>query len=62
MFLIGRTHFAGNGGFENFLVFAPMLNSLTLDNNKYVPNWISPGVSSKKIKLFDTNLAPNMTI
>ena len=36
-----------------FLVFAPMLNSLTLDNNEKVTNQIS--------KPFDTNLALSMT-
>ena len=44
-----------------FLVFVPMLNSLTLDNSKKVTNWISIGASREKIKPFDTNFAPIMS-
>ena len=54
-------HFTGDDGYEFFLVFAPMLNLLTLDNNKNVTNWISTGVSTEKFKLFDTNFAPTLT-
>ena len=43
------------------LVLAPMLSSLVLDSNKKVTNWISTGMSSKKIKLFDTNLELTMS-
>ena len=39
-----------------------MLNLLILDNNSKITNWISTGVSPEKIKLFDVNLAPTMTI
>ena len=45
--------FMGDDCYHFFLVFAPMLNSLTLDNNKKLTNLIS--------KPFDTNLAPTMT-
>ena len=48
-------YFPGNDGYQFFLVFAPVLNSLTLDNNiTNVTNWISSGVSSGNIKPFDT--------
>ena len=43
------------------MVFAPTLNSLILDSNKNVTNWILTGISSEKIKPFDTNLDPTMT-
>ena len=33
---------------QNVLVFAPMLNSLILDNSKNVTNRISTGISPKK--------------
>ena len=35
-FLLVRMYFTGDGNSQNFLVFSPMLNSLTLDNNKKV--------------------------
>ena len=54
-------YFTGNDGYQNFLVFAPMLSSLVLDSNKKVPNWILTGISSEKIKPFDTNLEPTMS-
>ena len=41
---------------QNFLVFAPMLSSLILDSNKNVTYRIPTGISSEKIKPFDTNL------
>ena len=47
-FLLGRTNFTDNG-YEHFLVFAPLINSLVLDNNKKVINWLSTGVSAKKL-------------
>ena len=43
------------------MVFAPILNSLIFDSNKNVANWILTGISSEKIKPFDTNLDPTMT-
>ena len=51
-------YFAGNGAFQNFLVFAPMLNFIILDSNKNVTNCISTLIPSEKIKPFDTNLEP----
>ena len=38
-----------------------MFNSLTLDSNKKIPNWISTAISSEKIELFDTSLEPAMS-
>ena len=43
------------------MVFAPILHSIILDSNKNVTNWILTGISSEKIKPFDTNLDPTMT-
>ena len=53
--------FTGDDGYQRFLVFAPMLNSLTLDNNKRLTNWMVSGISSERIKQFDTNLEPTMS-
>ena len=33
-FLLGRMYFTGNDGYQNFLVFAPLLSFLILDSNK----------------------------
>ena len=62
-FLLGRIYFIGDNSSQNFLVFAPMLNSLKLelDSNKKVTDWISTGVSSEKIKPFDTSLEPTLS-
>ena len=38
-----------------------MLNTLRLDSNEKVTNWISTVESLEKIKPFDINLAPTMT-
>ena len=46
---------------KRFLVFALMLNPLTLNKNKKVTNWISTGVSTEKNKPFDTKLQPTMS-
>ena len=54
-------YFTGDDGYQNFLVFAPMLSSLMLASNKNVTNWISAGISSGKNKSFDTNLKPTMS-
>ena len=54
-------YFTGNDGYQNFLVFAPMLSSVMLDCNKKVTNWISTVISSEKIKPFDTGLEPTMS-
>ena len=55
-------YFAGNGGYQNFLVFVPMLSSLILDSNKKSTTWIPIGVSLEKVKPFDNNLEPTMSI
>ena len=54
-------YFTGDDGYQNFLVFAPILSLLVLDSNEKVTNWMSTGISSEKIKSFDTNLEPSMT-
>ena len=46
-------HFTGDDSYHNFLVFSPMLNSLTSEsNNKKVTDWISTRISLEKVKLF----------
>ena len=53
--------FRGNDGYQNFLVFAPMLSSLILDSNEKVTNCILTETSSEKIKPFYTGLEPTMS-
>ena len=48
-------------GYQIFLVFAPMISLLTLDNNKNISSWISTAISPEKVKLFDTNLELTMS-
>ena len=60
-FLLGRMYFPDFDGYQNFLVFAPVLRSLILDSNKKVTNWMSTGISSEKIKTFDTSFQPTMS-
>ena len=60
-FLLERMYFTGNYGHQNFLVFALMPSSLTLDSNRKVTDRISTGISSEKIKPFDTGLKPEMS-
>ena len=55
-------YFTGNGGYQNFLVFVPMLRSLLLDSNRKVTDWILTRISTEKIKPFDTGLEPTMSI
>ena len=57
---LDRTCFTGDNGYQNFLVFALILSSLTFDNNKKVTKWTSTGVSHEKIKPFDTNFELTM--
>ena len=59
--LLGKMYFTGNDGYQNFLVFAPMLSCLILDSNRKVTEWISTGILSEKIKPFDTGLEPTMS-
>ena len=55
-------YFTGDNGYQNFLVFAPMLSSLTLDSNKKFNNCIYIDWNIIwKIKPFDTNLEPTMS-
>ena len=54
-------YFTGDDYCQDFLAFAPMLNSVILDSNRNVANWISTGISSEKIKPFDTCLEPTMS-
>ena len=54
-------YFTGNDGYQSFLFFAPMLSSIILDGKKEVTNWISTGITSDKIKPFDTNFEPTMS-
>ena len=44
-----------------FLVFAPILSSLTLDSKRKATNWISIGILSNKIKPFDSGLERTMS-
>ena len=59
--MLGRVYFIDDKGYQNFLVLAPMLSLLSLDNNKKVPNWISTVISPEKNKSFDANLGPTMS-
>ena len=51
----------GDDAYQNFLVFAPILKSLIMHNNKKVTNWISTRKSSETVKPFNTNLEPTMS-
>ena len=53
--------FTGNDGYQNFLVFAPMLISLILDCHRKVVKWTSTKISYEQIKPFDTSLQPTMS-
>ena len=59
-FLLGRMYFTGNEGYQNFLVFVPMVSSLILDSNKKVTDWTLTGISSEGTKPFDTYLQLTM--
>ena len=61
LFLLGRMYFSDDDVHQVFLVFALMLSSLILDNNKKVTYWILIWVSSENIKPLDTNLEPTMS-
>ena len=54
-------YFTGDDGYQNFLVFAPLLSSLILDSNKNVTDWISTGIWSEKIKPIDIELELTMS-
>ena len=53
-------YFISNDGYQNCPDFVPMLNSLTLNNNKKVTDWIPDEVSPKKTELFHSILATIM--
>ena len=59
--MYGTTCFTDSDGYQKILVSALMFNSITLDNNKKVTNWISTGQLSEEMKLFHVNLVPTMT-
>ena len=54
-------YFTDDDGYQNFLFFAPVLSYLTLDSDRKVTNRISTGISSEKIKPFDTGLETTMS-
>ena len=54
-------YFTDNDGYQNFLVFAPMLSSLIIHSDRKFTNWRSTRISSEKIKPFDTGLEPTMS-
>ena len=54
-------YFTGGNVYLNFLVFVPILSSLTSDNNKKVTNWISTRILSIKIEPLHTNLELTMS-
>ena len=60
-FLLRQMYFTGGDGYQNFLDFALMINSIILDSNKKVIDWISTEISSEKIKWSDNNLEPTMS-
>ena len=53
-------YFTSEDGYQNLLVFAPMLSSLILDSNKKATNFISTGTSFEKNQPFDTNVELTM--
>ena len=54
-------YITGDDGYQNFFEFSPMFISLILDGSEKVTNWILTGISSEKLKPFDTNLEPTMS-
>lgn len=52
-------HLTGNDNYHNFLVFVPIFNLVTFDDNK-VRNWISTGILPEKNKPFVPSIAPFM--
>ena len=50
-FLLGRMYFTVDDGYQNLLVFTPMLSSLTLDNDKKVTYCISTRLSTEQNKI-----------
>ena len=54
-------YFTADDGQQNFLPFAPILSSLIVDSNRKVTDWILTGISSEKVKSFDTGIEPTMS-
>ena len=54
-------HFTSDDGYQSFLVFPPIFSSVTLDINKEVTKWILTGISSEKMKPFDTIFEPTIS-
>ena len=52
-------YFTGDDSYQNFPVFALMLSSLTLEQEKN--SGYQPDLSPEKIKSFDTNFEPTMS-
>ena len=48
--MLGRIYFKDDDGYQKVLVFAPVLNSVTLDNSKRVTDWLSTQVPPEKIE------------
>ena len=60
-FSLNRPYFTCEDAYQYFLVFALILNSIILESNTKITNWISNKVSPEKIKSFDADLTPTMT-
>ena len=60
-FMLDRMYFTEIFGYQKFLFFAPMLSSVTVDKNEKVSYSTSTGISSEKIKTFDTKLEPTVS-
>ena len=48
-FLLGRMYFTDNDGYQNFLVFAPMLSSVISDSNKKLLTEYQPDYHMKNL-------------
>ena len=54
-------YFTGDDGYQNFLVFTPMLTILILDSNRKFTGRISTQILSEKFKPFHTGLERTMS-
>ena len=59
--MLGKIYFTGDDVYDNFLAFAPILSCPNWIAIKKAANWISTGISFKKVKPFDTNLELTMS-
>ena len=59
--MLGRIYLTGDDGYQILLVFASMASFLKLDSNRIVTNWMFTGISSIKIKPFDTGYESTMS-